>query len=92
MSETNYRQKIAVQDAILNYVQQLITNNNISAIVVEEALNKVIIQLHPLILQEVLIEEDNKHEEEKHNLMHQYGINYGESIASNQEEVGDGGN
>ena len=92
MSETNYRQKIAVQDAILNYVQQLITNNNISAIVVEEALNKVIIQLHPLILQEVLIEEDNKHEEEKHNLMHQYNIDHGDTISLDQEEVGDGGN
>ena len=91
MSESNYRQKIAVQDAILNYVQQLLVNNNISVIAVEEALNKVIVQLHPLILQEVLIEEDNKHEEEIHNLMHEYGINHGDIVSSDQEEVGDGG-
>lgn len=92
MSKNSYRQKIAVQDAIINYIQQLITNNDISPIIIEEALNKVIVQLHPLIVQEVLAEEDSKHEEEIHNLMHQYGINHGESIASNQEEVGDGGN
>lgn len=92
MSDNSYRQKIAVQDAILNYVQQLITNNNISAIVVEEALNKVIVQLHPLILQEILIEEDNKHKEEVHNLMHQYNIDHGDIVSPDQEEVGDGGN
>lgn len=89
MSEINYRQKIAVQDAILNYVQQLITNNNISAIVVEEALNKVIVQLQPLIIQEALEEEEERHHEEIHNLMHQYNIDH-DLNSPNQEEVTDG--
>ena len=89
MSNNSYRQRIAVQDAILNYVQQLIVNNDLSARIVEEALNKTIVQLQPFIIQEALEEEEERHHEEIHNLMHQYNIDH-DSNPPNQEEVTDG--
>lgn len=53
-----YEQRIAVQSTILNFINTLITENDLSPSMVEDALNKVIIQLHPLIISEIL--EDGK--------------------------------
>lgn len=49
-----YEQRLAVQSTIRNYISQLMLNNDLSPSMIEDALNKTIIDLHPLIIQEVL--------------------------------------
>ena len=49
-----YEQRLAVQSTIRNYISQLMLNNDLSPSMVEDALNKVIIDLHPMIVQEIL--------------------------------------
>lgn len=49
-----YEQRLAVQSTLRSYINQLMINNNLSPSMVEDALNKVIIDLHPLIIQELL--------------------------------------
>ena len=49
-----YEQRLAVQATIRGYINQLMINNDLSPSMVEDALNKVIIDLHPLIIQELL--------------------------------------
>ena len=49
-----YEQRLAVQSTIRNYINQLMLNNDLSPSMVEDALNKVIIDLHPMIVQEIL--------------------------------------
>ena len=53
-----YEQRLAVQATIRGYINQLMINNDLSPSMVEDALNKVIIDLHPLIIQELLEDEE----------------------------------
>ncbi len=94
MNENVYRQRMAVQNIILNFIQELITNNDLSPSMVEDALNKTIVQLHPLILEEAINEQEKLHQEEIHNLMHQYEVPHGEheiSLENQEEEMENGG-
>ena len=64
--ETNiYRQRIALQSTLMNYINQLIVNNGISPSMLEDALNNVLVNLHCAVIEELLVEEDKLNQEEQ---------------------------
>ena len=86
------KQKMAVQDAVLSYIQNLMVANNLSPSLVEDVLNKILVQLHPLIVEEILTEEEEeKKRQEKIDKMNaSVAALTEESIPLDQEEVDDG--
>ena len=84
-SVNSYSQRIAVQSTIRDYINQLMIHNDLSPSMVEDALNKVIIDLHPLIIQEIL------EDEERVKNFKQARDELGQTLAQMpQEEVDDG--
>lgn len=86
------KQKMAVQDTVLSYIQNLMVANNLSPSLVEDVLNKILVQLHPLIVEEILTEEEEeKKRQEKIDKMNaSVAALAEESIPLDQEEVDDG--
>ena len=58
-----YEQRILVNSAITNYINQLMINNNLSPSMVEDALYKIIANLQPLVIEELLAEQNKEQEE-----------------------------
>ena len=58
-----YEQRILVNSAITNYINQLMINNNLSPSMVEDALYKIIANLQPLVIEELLAEKNKEQEE-----------------------------
>ena len=58
-----YEQRILVNSAITNYINQLMINNNLSPSMVEDALYKIIANLQSLVIEELLAEKNKEQEE-----------------------------
>ena len=59
-----YEQRILVNSAITNYINQLMINNNLSPSMVEDALYKIIANLQPLVIEKQVVKENPANVEE----------------------------
>ena len=89
-----YEQRIAVQTTLWNVVQRLMIDNELSPSVVEDALNKCIINLHPQIIAEIIedgerIKRFEAARAEMNEAVDQMNVEQNQSIPADQEEVSD---